>query len=183
MKSSVFGDIRGHKIKYRQLPQNQRKRKDARKELLRGQHWALMKMLKDASRLQYASESSPGISLQSLRWVLFPTQGVLPWAPHTRLLICRPESSQADHSDQAIQPPKHRKKRAINKNPSNHKATSSSPSGLESNGPTQAVTTCGNLSHFCTAKKRKRRKRKRPQTHQKCLWCKRDWKSKPEEFV
>lgn len=53
---------------------------------------------------------SPGISLQSLRSVLFPTQGMLPWAPHTRFLICKPESSQADHSDQAIQPPKHRKK-------------------------------------------------------------------------
>lgn len=53
---------------------------------------------------------SPGISLQSLRWVPFPTQGALPWAPHTRLLICKPESSHADHSDQAIQPPKHRKK-------------------------------------------------------------------------
>lgn len=54
---------------------------------------------------------SPGISLQSLRWVPFPTHGVLPWAPHTRLLICKPESSQADHSDQAIQPPKHRKEK------------------------------------------------------------------------
>lgn len=40
----------------------------------------------------------------------FPTHGVLPCAPHTRLLICKPESSQADHSDQAIQPPKRREK-------------------------------------------------------------------------
>lgn len=70
---------------------------------------------------------SPGISLQSLRWVPFPTHGVLPWAPHTRLLICKPESSQADHSDQAIQPPKHRKEKqkiAISRNPDKHKATS-----------------------------------------------------------
>lgn len=50
----------------------------------------------------------PGISLQSLRWVLFPKQGVLLWEPHTRLLICKPESSQADHWDQVIQPPERR---------------------------------------------------------------------------
>lgn len=85
---------------------------------------------------------SPGISLQSLRWVPFPTHGVLPWTPHTRLLICKPESSQADHSDQAIQPPKHRKKEQSIETQTNTRPHQTQ-TDLEANAPTQAVTTRG----------------------------------------
>lgn len=87
---------------------------------------------------------SPGISLQSLRCVLLPTHGVLPWAPHNRLLICKPESSQADHSDQAIQPPKHRKQSNQWKPRQRKKETTKTTwdsDGLEASAPTQAAAT------------------------------------------
>lgn len=117
---------------------------------------------------------SPGISLQSLRWVLFPTHGVLPWAPHTRLLICKPESSQADHSDQAIQPPKHRKNRAINREP----RQSQDHIRLRRPGSQRAHPSCHHPRPLTSQGSQTIR------THQKkCLRCKQGWESRAMESL
>lgn len=107
----VFCDIQGHS-------------QNCTRELflilpLNNQSQPFITALKGAEWCAGKLTNSPGISLQSLRWVAFPTQGVLLWAPQTRLLVWKPESSQVDHRDQAIQPPEQKKNRQIKINSSN----------------------------------------------------------------